>query len=309
MRMSIQTAIAVVLLFLPLRAYPEIPGDFNSDGRIDLKEAIYALQVVVGLRAAPLPAYTNSLGMTFRLIPAGTFMMGSPTDEPGREDDETQHQVTLTQSFYMQTTEVTQGQWQAAMGSNPSHYQECGDDCPVEKVSWDDIQLFITEINMRGEGSYRLPTEAEWEYAARAGSSTAFANGHVTEATGESCTYDPNLDGMGWYCDSPGVTYDGCYDGWLTCVGPHPAAQKAANAWGLYDMHGNVYEWCQDWYGDYPSSPVTDPTGSDSVWARVFRGGSWYSVAVQCRSADRNYSGPANQLELVGFRLVLSQVP
>ena len=125
--------------------------------------------------------FISSLGMTFNLIPAGRFIMGSPSDEPGHWDEEYRHQVTLTQSYYMQTTEVTQGQWKAVMGSNPSRFSDCGDDCPVERVSWNDVQDFISELNKRGEGSYRLPTEAEWEYAARAGTTTAFANGDITK--------------------------------------------------------------------------------------------------------------------------------
>jgi len=123
----------------------------------------------------------------------------------------------------MQTTEVTQGQWRAVMGSNPAYFQNCGDDCPVEQVSWDDIQTFIAVLNTRGEGIYRLPTEAEWEYAARAGSTAALANGGTTVT---DCSYDQNLDAMGWYCGNAASK-------------THPVAQKQPNAWGLYDMHGN----------------------------------------------------------------------
>ncbi len=166
--------------------------------------------------------------MDFVLIKAGTFMMGSPEDEEGRYYKEIQHQVILTQDYYMQTTELTQGQWEAVMGSNPSNFYNCGSNCPVEKVSWNDIQAFIEKLNQRGEGIYRLPTEAEWEYAARAGSTTAFANGGITE---RGCSYDANLDAMGWYYGN--------------ADGTHPVAQKLPNAWGLYDMHGNVWEWCQ----------------------------------------------------------------
>ncbi|MBW2633820.1 MAG: SUMF1/EgtB/PvdO family nonheme iron enzyme, partial [Deltaproteobacteria bacterium] len=203
-------------------------------------------------------SYTNSFDMTFNLIPAGTFTMGSPTGELGRYSDETEHEVTLTQSFYMQTTEVTQGQWQAVMGSNPSSFDSCGSDCPVEMVSWNDIQIFLSNLNAIGEGTYRLPTEAEWENTARAGSITALANGNISVT---DCSYDENLDALGWYCyNSNSAT--------------HIVAQKIANDWGLYDMHGNVYEWCQDWYGAYPSTPVTDPTGSASGSERVIRGGS-----------------------------------
>jgi len=242
-------------------------------------------------RTTQLDTYTNSLGMTFNLIPAGTFMMGSPEDELGRSDyfDETLHQVTLTQSYYMQTTEVTQGQWKAVMGSNPSYFSECGDNCPIETVSWDDAQEFITKMNQRGEGTYRLPTEAEWEYAARAGSTTAFANGGITDI---GCG-DPNLDAIGWYCGNANRT-------------THPVMQKQANAYGLSDMSGNVWEWCQDCHGNYPTGSVTDPTGSSSGSARVIRGGSWFSHAGRCRSADRSGSWPGYRDHDLGFRLASS---
>jgi formylglycine-generating enzyme required for sulfatase activity len=190
----------------------------------------------------------------------------------------------------MQTTEVTQGQWKSVMGSNPSSFSNCGDDCPVEEVSWYDVQAFITEMNQRGEGTYALPTEAQWEYAARAGSTTAFANGDITE-TGSG--YDSNLDAMGWYnYNSGSVT--------------HPVEQKQANAWGLYDMHGNVYEWCQDWYGSYSSDAVTDPDGPSSGSFRVYRGGSWNYDARYCRSANLDACSPYNGGNCLGFRLVLS---
>ncbi|MFC1859131.1 formylglycine-generating enzyme family protein, partial [Thermodesulfobacteriota bacterium] len=232
--------------------------------------------------------FTNSLGMAFKLISAGAFTMGSPLDEPGRQSDELQHQVTLTQSFYMQTTEVTQGQWQAVMGNNPSHFANCGDNCPVEYVSWEDVHLFIAELNNRGEGTYRLPTEAEWEYAARAGSTTAFANGDITET---DCGHDPNLDAMGWYCgNGASIT--------------HLFAQKQLNAWGLYDMHGNVWEWCQDWYGTYPSGSMVDPQGPSNGSHRVARGGSWYHSAGYCRSAIRGLISPGERYYFLGFRLV-----
>ena len=242
--------------------------------------------------------FTNSIGMTFRAIPAGTFMMGSPLNEPGRLDRELQHQVTLTQPFYMQTTEVTQAQWRAMMESNPSWHNTCGDDCPVENISWDDIQTFINQLNALGEGTYRLPTEAEWEYSARAGSTTAFANGDITEL---DCGRDPNLDAMGWYCYNSGDT-------------PHPVAQKNPNVWGLYDMHGNIWEWVQDRYGDYPSDPVIDPTGPDpsdpsTHLSHVGRGASFNFRADYCRSAHRGrrtaepFDGPDRW---TGFRLVVN---
>jgi len=229
--------------------------------------------------------------MTFKLIPAGTFTMGSPEDEPGRDIDETQHQVTISNSFYMQTTEVTQAQWEAVMGSgsDPSYFPGCPD-CPVEGVSWYfDVQDFITALNAMGEGTYRLPTEAEWEYACRAGSTTAFANGDITE-TGDG--YDPNLDDMGWYC------YNSASE-------THLVAQKDPNAWGLYDMHGNVAEWCQDWKGDYPLGHLTDPTGPRAGEARVLRDGTYRSFAGRCRSADRASASPylRESFGVIGFRV------
>ena len=257
-----------------------------------LKEHEYTGVSIGGASIVPISGIqscTNSLGMTFNLIPAGTFTMGSPTDELGRYSSETQHQVTLTQSYYMQTTEVTQGQWRSVMGSNPSYFSSCGDNCPVEYVSWDDIQSFLTVMNQRGEGTYRLPTEAEWEYAARSGSTTAFANGGISVLY---CEYDPNLNAMGWYCYNSSET-------------THPVAQKQANAWGLYDMHGNVWEWCQDWYGSYPTSVVTDPTGPTSGSYRVLRGGSWGNGARGCCSAGRSVSLPDYRGISVGFRLVV----
>jgi len=256
----------------------------------------------------PANTKTNSLGMNFVYITPGTFMMGSPTDEPGRKNDETQHQVTLTQGYYMQTTEVTQGQWEALTGSNPSLYSSCGSDCPVGEVSWNTVQSFIKKLNQKGEGTYMLPTEAQWEYAARAGSTTAFANGGITETANG---YDPNLDAMGWYTYntgtwSPSSQGVGSYKIYPT----HPVAQKTPNAWGLYDMHGNIYEWCQDWYDYdyYNSGSVTDPVGPSSGSYRVLRGGHTGSNAKYCRAASRFSIDPgyAGNVHGLGFRLVLS---
>jgi formylglycine-generating enzyme required for sulfatase activity len=238
-------------------------------------------------------SFTNDLGMTFVRIPAGTFMMGSPEDELGRDDDETLHQVTLTDDFYMMTTEVTQDQWEAVMGSNPSHFDECGGDCPVEMVSWIDVQDFILTLNAKDSRSYRLPTEAEWEYATRAGTTTAFYSGGIT-IKDFACDLDPKLNTIGWYCGNSGDT-------------THPVGQKQPNFWGLYDMSGNVCEWCQDWYGTYPENDRINPSGPSSGVARVIRGGGWYDVARRCRSASRTSSSPGNQRNSgYGFRLALS---
>jgi formylglycine-generating enzyme required for sulfatase activity len=227
-------------------------------------------------------------GAKFVLVATGTFTMGSPTNESGRFGNETQHQVTISKPFFMQTTAVTQSQWKAVMGNNPSSFKDCGNDCPVEQVSWKDVQDFIQKLNhMEGTNKYRLPTEAEWEYAARAGTTTAFANGGITRT---GCGYDPKLDQIGWYCGNSGTK-------------THPVARKMPNAWGLYDTHGNVYQWVQDWYGDYPSGSVTDPVGPSSDSYRVFRGGSWSVSAGSSRSANRSSYNPANRYSGLGFRL------
>ena len=231
---------------------------------------------------ATLPTLTNSLGMEFVLIPAGTFQMGSPTTEPGRDSDETLHTVTLSQPFYLSKHEVTQAQWQAIMGSNPSHSSPC-DTCPVEKVTWSEVQAFIEELNWReGVPAYRLPTEAEWEYAARAGTQTVYHSGNV----------EGRLELYGW-CASSRTTGR---------MAAHPVGQKRPNGWGLYDMHGNVWEWVQDWYGDYPSGAVTDPQGPSSGFNRVQRGGGWGTVG-SCRAAERERSNPGNRSIYRGFRL------
>jgi len=236
---------------------------------------------------------SNSLGMTFRLIPAGTFVMGSPSDELGRGNDETQYTVTISEPYYIQTTEVTQGQWKDVMGNNPSSITSitnCGLNCPVE-VSWHDCQTFLATLNAMGEGSYTLPTEAQWEHAARAGSNKAFANGIISYTTTDS-----NLDIMGWYFSNSNST-------------PHAVAQKQANAWGLFDMYGNVWEWCNDWYGMYPTGSVTDPGGPSSGSYRVRRGGSWSNDAHYCRSACRLTGNPSNRGIGNGLRLLRALNP
>jgi formylglycine-generating enzyme required for sulfatase activity len=189
----------------------------------------------------------------------------------------------------MQTTEVTQGQWKAVMGENPSYFKDCGDNCPVEQVSWDDVQSFIKRLNAISQGQqYRLPTEAEWEYAARAGSKTAFANGDIQET---GCDHDPNLDKMGWYCGNSNNK-------------THAFAQKLPNQWQIFDMHGNVWEWCSDYFGDYPSEQVTDYMGPEKGASRVLRGGGWSSGAWGCRSANRGRVAPGSRDRYRGFRLV-----
>lgn len=227
-----------------------------------------------------------ALGAKFVLIPAGAFMMGSPADETGRDADEgPYHQVTINRPFYMQTTEVTQGQWKRVMGNNPSHFSSCGDECPVEQVSWEDVQGFIKKLNsLEGTDKYRLPTEAQWEHAARGGTTTRFHTGNS----------DDDLLRAGWLKANAGAK-------------THRVGQKTPNAWGLYDMHGNVYEWVQDWYRLYAAGSAADPEGPPSGLKRVRRGGSWSSIARFCRSANRDYFGPVQRSGLLGFRLLRTQ--
>ncbi|MBW1902000.1 MAG: formylglycine-generating enzyme family protein [Deltaproteobacteria bacterium] len=222
-------------------------------------------------------------------VPPRTFLMGSPSTEKGRYDDEEQHPVTLTNGFYIGVTEVTQGQWKKIMGNNPSHFKECGDNCPVEQVTWSMCREFIMTLNRKEKTRrYRLPTEAEWEYACRAGSSLAFANGDITEI---KCGHDPNLDKIGWYCGNTGVK-------------TQEVAKKIPNPWGLYDMHGNAWEWCQDRYDRYRPGHTVDPEGPDSGASRIFRGGGWGLSSRTCRSAFRDKYDPTLKCRFLGFRLV-----
>ncbi|KPA11741.1 Sulphatase-modifying factor domain protein [Candidatus Magnetomorum sp. HK-1] len=238
----------------------------------------------------PVDSFENTLGMSFVLIPAGVFMMGSPEDEPERFDREVLHEVSLTQPYYMQTTQVTQSQWEKVMRNNPSHFKEEGSNCPVERVSWEDAQEFIKQLNtLEGTEKYRLPTEAEWEHACRAGTGSAYVWGDEPD-----CSRANYGNGYSKECKdtNPGRT---------TQVESYPP-----NSWGLYDMHGNVWEWCQDWFGDYPTRSVKDPTGPEEGASRVLRGGSWVSVAGLCRSACRGRGRPADRDDFTGFRLVCS---
>jgi formylglycine-generating enzyme required for sulfatase activity len=234
----------------------------------------------------------NKIGMEFVLIPAGKFDMGSnlsPVDvlnEFGGElryyrDEHPQHPVEITKPFYLQTTVLTQGQWNSVMENIPSSFKDCGDDCPVETVSWNDAQKFIDKLNqLEKTKNYRLPTEAEWEYACRSGTTTEFSFGDVLD----------ELDEYAWHRDNSRMQ-------------SHPVGKKKPNVWGLYDMHGNVWEWCQDWYGDYPSNSVVDPKGAEKGKGRVLRGGSYCHLAKDLRSAKRRQSNTAFRKDYVGFRV------
>ncbi len=239
--------------------------------------------------------YTNTLGMTFVLIPPGTFTMGSPPGEPFRGSSETQHQVTISKPFYMQTTEVTLKQWQTIMGYRKLIFRKVPDNTPVTRVSWFDCMKFIERLNRLGQGKYRLPAEAEWEYAARAGTSTAYSWGDTIDC--DKAMYGNNSlknDKCHKYIKSRGLQIDQ----------PAPVKSYAPNAWGLYDMLGNVWEWCRDWFGEYPKTPVIDPKGPNSGSERVRRGGSWYKHGYSCRSANRSFGHPATRYQTTGFRLV-----
>jgi formylglycine-generating enzyme required for sulfatase activity len=239
---------------------------------------------------------TNSMGMAFVLIQPGTFLMGSPKDEPHRNRDEMQYKVTISRPFYLQTTEVTQGQWKAIMKKNPSRFKKCGENCPVEKVSWYDSQRFIKKLNALGEGTYRLPTEAEWEYAARAGTTTAYSWGDTADC--KKALFENSIikgdDRCLSYVRSKG----------LKTNSTAPVKSFPPNPWGLYDMSGNVWEWCQDWYGPYPKAHVVDPKGPTDEVKKARRGGSWFKKGYNCRSANRYMAHPANRYYYLGFRLV-----
>ena len=226
-------------------------------------------------------------GVSFKMIrvEGGSFMMGSPDNNPDAYDDEKPlHEVTLS-DYYIGETQVTQALWKAVMGKNPSRFK--GDNNPIEEVSWTDCQEFINKLNTKTGRTFRLPTEAEWEYAARGGN----------KSRGDKYAGSDNIDEVAWYGNnSERVT--------------HPVKQKKANELGLYDMSGNVWEWCQDWFGRYGSGKETDPMGSSESSYRVLRGGSWSDGAQSCRVAYRvayrDYGAPDSR-NRIGFRLALVQ--
>ena len=222
-------------------------------------------------------------GVRFKMIAVagGTFTMGATSEQQNYDNDEKQtHTVTLS-DYYIGETEVTQELWVAVMGSNPSWFTG-NMQRPVEYVSWDDCQTFIRKLNELTGANFRLPTEAEWEFAARGG-----RNSRGYQYSGSS-----NLGDVAWYRDNSSST-------------THPVKTKSPNELGIYDMSGNVYEWCQDWKGPYSSSSQTNPTGPSTGSGRVNRGGSWYNVACYCRSANRNCNPPNNRYYSLGLRLAL----
>lgn len=239
--------------------------------------------------------FTNTLGMEFVLIPSGTFAMGSPSNEPYRGTSEVRHQVTISKPFYIQTTEVTVKQWHAIMRRRMMISKKGADNMPVTRVSWFDCMKFIKQLNRLGKERYRLPTEAEWEYAARAGTTTAYNWGDTIDC--EKAMYGNNSlkhDVCQIYIKSIGLQIDR----------PAPVKTYRPNPWGLYDMHGNVWEWSMDRFGDYEKNTVTDPKGPASGTMRIRRGGSWFKYDYSCRSANRSFGHPSTRYKTTGFRLV-----
>ncbi|MCU7835838.1 MAG: SUMF1/EgtB/PvdO family nonheme iron enzyme [gamma proteobacterium symbiont of Taylorina sp.] len=249
------------------------------------------------------------INMPFVQVKSDCFSMGSPFLEEGRLNDEKEHQVCLSKDFWIGKFEVTQAQWQKVMGYNPAFFKGCGSNCPVERVSWDEIQGFIIKLNLQTGQKYRLPTEAEWEYAARAGSSLSTYMGD-SELLGQNKA--TNLNKIAWYSGNSGVKYKGgryCED-WdekefpaVRC-GTHPVGMKQANPWGLYDMIGNVWEWTHDKYGSLSTRDVTDPKGASVGNKRAVKGGNWGDTLSQNRSAARYGFTQNKKIDRVGFRLV-----
>jgi formylglycine-generating enzyme required for sulfatase activity len=270
-----------------LRSAPITTASVDVNGRVTRQQA------------GPIQFYQEDLGSGVKLemvaVPGGRFQMGSPSGESGRYDDEIQHWVQVS-DFWIGRYEVTLAQWKAVMGSLPPNMADLGsefkgDELPVAHVSWEEAQEFIRRLNARlSNANYRLPREAEWEFAARAGKSTPFGFGATI--TLEIVNYNGNFP--------YGNAAKGKYQQHPVAVG----SLGVANAFGLFDMHGNVWEWCEDWYGPYPSAEATDPVGPGSGSSRVIRGGGWYSYAVICRSADRGKVAPGARNYGIGFRLL-----
>ncbi|MCC6694073.1 MAG: formylglycine-generating enzyme family protein [Candidatus Hydrogenedentes bacterium] len=236
----------------------------------------------------PIPGETRIFdGIEFQWCPPGSFMMGSPLSEVGRFDNETRHRVVISQGFWLGKYEVTQAQWVAVTGSNPSYFSSATSAIkPVEQVSWDDVQYFLAELNANKSaigGPYRLPTDAEWEYAYRAKTTARFY-------WGEDPT-ESDITDYAWYLGNASNE-------------THNVGEMLPNDWGLYDMGGNVDEWCQDWYADDPDGSFVDPQGPATGTSRVARGGSWNSSPAYCRAALRDFFLPSSRNAVRGFRLL-----
>jgi formylglycine-generating enzyme required for sulfatase activity len=301
-------------LGLPAAPAPSKPAPLNCTGKdgasaADVRKAQEAWAQYLGRKVEETIELADGVKMTFVLVPPGKFLMGSPKEEQdyvtktffeGKRrdwlDDERQHEVTLTEPFYLGMTEVTQAQYEALAGKNPSEFK--GDDLPVEQVSWAEARDWAELLTMKPADKYlyRLPTEAGWEYACRGGSSSSqpfgIGNGHSLTSR------QANFNGK-----SP---YGGADEG-KTLHSTCPVASYKANAFGLHDMHGNVFEWCQNVFGPYPRGPVTNPTGPDEKGSRrVLRGGCWGVGAHRCRAGHRTGFEPGERSLSWGFRVARS---
>ena len=268
-------------------------ADVNRDNEVDVSDVTTLISYILGSYEFPPEMQEFTIGnVTFVMMPVegGTFTMGA-TAEQGSDANDRElpvHEVTLS-SYYIASTEVTQELWQAVMGSNPSYFKAA--QLPVENVSWEDCQLFIATLNELTESNFRLPTEAEWEFAARGGN----------KSMGYKYAGGNNLDVVGWYSGNdswPMLRGTGSY-------GTHYVATRGFNELELFDMSGNVHEWCQDWFGTYSAEAQTDPTGPASGTSRVYRGGSWYFDEWFCRVSFRNGTTPTYRSYGIGLRLAL----
>ena len=261
----------------------------SSEGDINVRASflvmvLFSISPVFGQQPKE---FTNSIGMKLVLIPAGTFTMGSSKEERGRHSAETQHEVTVSTPFYLGKYEVTQNEYEKLMGNNPSSIK--GPTSPVETLRWKDAVSFCEKLSELPEEKaagreYRLPTEAEWEFSCRGGSETAYGFADSSELLHEHA----------WFAENAQNKH-------------HPVGEKKPNRWGLHDMHGNVWEWCKDWYGDYPSGALTDPQGPSQGSERVIRGGSWPGAAeTHFRSAYRANYVPTDRSVVLGFRVALN---
>ena len=284
MKKTIQILVAMLMLQMLLQAetMPKPKGDYNLGTNTGGGKRIFP----------DLP----KIEMVF--VQGGTFTMGC-TDEQGSDcfdDEKPAHQVTLS-DYYIGKYEVTQGLWKIVMGNNPSYFKNCGDDCPVENVSWDDCQEFISKLNQLTGKRFRLPTEAEWEYAARGGNKANYQ----TKYAGSN-----KLGKVAWNIDNSDVKYTGGIKIEGRKLGTHTVGTKKPNALGIYDMSGNVLEWCNDWYGDYSSGGVMNPKDASTGSYRVIRGGSWSDNGIFNRVYIRFYNYPSSSSSFYGIRLVFS---
>ena len=291
MNRLVKYAIVILLLFPTLAVVRDVVGDLDIDAPLakspfDASTAVDFQKQTATYLGEPV-VKTIDLGfgahIEFRLIPAGEFDMGSLPGELERDDDESPiRRVINSKPFYLGTCEVTQSQWKAVMGNSLrlSHFK--GPDFPADGIQWADAVKFCQRLSEREHETFRLPTEAEWEFACRAGSTTSFSFGDDSSSLSQYAWFNSNSDSQ-----------------------THPVGRKKPNAFGLHDMHGNVWEWCSDWYDEYHTDSTVDPKGPADGITRVLRGGSWFCTPGLCRSANRGFNNPDTRDDDVGFRIVM----